>query len=177
MRVREATRDDAAAIAQLHLDNWRGHYRGMMPDDALDAITYASRLAHWDGVFADGSEFVYVIEEGDGRQVRGIASGGAVLHDEPDYRGELYVLHVRPEMRGQGAGRALVGAIARRLADESIGSMLVWVLRDNHSARRFYERLGGQFVRAQATPFQGVMLPEVGYGWRDTATLLRGEPS
>jgi ribosomal protein S18 acetylase RimI-like enzyme len=174
VRVREATRADAAAIARLHLDNWRTAYRGIVPDDLLGGITAVSRFLHWDGVLADpeGAEFVYVAEDAGGRLL-GIASGGPQLGDEPHYRGELYVLHVRSDAQGRGVGRALMRAVAERLAADGITTLLVWMLRENAPARRFYAALGGQFVREQPAMFEGVMLMDAGYGWLDTAPLRR----
>jgi ribosomal protein S18 acetylase RimI-like enzyme len=173
MRVREATRTDAAAIARLHLDNWRAAYRGIVPDDLLDAITEESRRRHWDDVLAEpgGTEFVYVAEDADGHLL-GIASGGPELGGDPHYHGELYVLHVRPEAQGRGVGRALMRAVAARLAEGGITTLLVWMLHENHPARRFYVALGGQFIREQPALFEGVLLMDAGYGWLDT-TILR----
>jgi hypothetical protein len=42
----------------------------------------------------------------------------------------------------------------------------VWVLRDNATARRFYERLGGVFIREQPITIGSSVLREVSYGWR-----------
>jgi hypothetical protein len=44
--------------------------------------------------------------------------------------------------------------------------MIVWVMRDNQPARRFYERLGGVYVRTQPTTIGPATLEEVSYGWR-----------
>jgi len=44
--------------------------------------------------------------------------------------------------------------------------MIVWVLRDNAAARRFYERLGGIYVRAQPITIGSATLEEISYGWR-----------
>ena len=172
VKVREATRADASAIARLHLDNWRTAYRGIVPDDVLDRITAVSRFLHWDGVLADpnGTEFVYVAEGADGRLL-GIASGGPELGEDSHYRGELYVLHVRPEAQGRGTGRALMRAVAERLAADGITTLLVWMLRENEPARRFYTALGGQFVREQPAMFEDISLMDAGYGWLDTASL------
>lgn len=174
VRVREATRADAAAIARLHLENWRVAYRDMVPDEVLDGVTAVSRFLHWDGVLAepDNPEFVYVAEDAAGRVI-GIASGGPELGGDPHYRGELYVLHVRPEAQGRGVGRALVRAVVERLAADSVTSLIVWMLRENYPARRFYAALGGVFVREQPAMFEGVMLMDAGYGWQDTAPLRR----
>lgn len=172
LRVREAMQADVAAIARLHLGNWRAAYRGIVPDDLLDAITEESRRQHWDRVLAkrDGTEFVYVAEDEDGRLL-GIASGGPEVGGDPHYHGELYVLHVRPDAQGRGVGRALMRAVARRLAAADITTLLVWMLRENHPARRFYAALGGQFVREQLAMFEGITLMDAGYGWLDTALL------
>lgn len=174
MRVREATHVDAAAIARLHLDNWRIAYRGIVPDDLLDTITLESRRQHWGCVLAEpgGTEFVYIAEDGSG-QLLGIASGGPEVDGDPDYRGELYVLHVRPDVQGRGVGRALMRAVAERLAAGGITTLLVWMLRENHSARRFYAALGGQFIREQPAMFEGLLLMDAGYGWLDTVPLRR----
>ena len=47
-----------------------------------------------------------------------------------------------------------------------LSDMIVWVLRENNSARRFYERLGGLYVREQPTTIGSASLQEVSYGWR-----------
>jgi hypothetical protein len=44
--------------------------------------------------------------------------------------------------------------------------MIVWVLRDNAPARKFYERLGGAYVRMQPITIGPALLQEVSYGWK-----------
>ena len=38
--VRDAQIEDAPAIARVHVDTWRSAYRGIVPDDHLDAMSY-----------------------------------------------------------------------------------------------------------------------------------------
>jgi hypothetical protein len=38
---------DARAVADLHADSWRRHYRGAYPDAFLDGDVVADRLALW----------------------------------------------------------------------------------------------------------------------------------
>ena len=47
LRLRVAGRSDAAAIAALHADSWRRHYRGAYSDAFLDGDVHADRLAVW----------------------------------------------------------------------------------------------------------------------------------
>jgi len=176
MRIREATPADAAAVARVHRESWRATYRGLIPNETYAALSLDElldeRQAHWTAVLAaDGPERVYIAENDRG-EVFGIASGGPCRTDDPAdarYAGELYVLHVLQSGQRHGTGRALVRAVAWRLADADMHGMLVWVLRGNEGARRFYEALSGQFVRDAASP--GVPVPEVAYGWADTAIL------
>lgn len=47
-----------------------------------------------------------------------------------------------------------------------IESMLVKVLKENHLAKRFYEKLGGQMVREGSASVNGIEFANVTYGWR-----------
>lgn len=177
MRIREATIADAGAVARVHLASWHDTYRGIIPAATFAALSLDERYAHWTAVLAGGGpECAYVAEDDHGA-VFGIASGGPCrIHDPIDaaYTGELYVLHVQAAGQRQGTGRTLVRAVAQRLADDGMISMLVWVLSENNGARRFYEALGGQFVRETVADFMDAPIPDTAYGWADTAAL-RGE--
>src|SRR2546427_1854592 len=65
-------------------------------------------------------------------------------------RPSLYLedLFVVPEERGQGAGRMLLGALARIAIARGCGRMEWAVLHWNRPAIRFYERLGARLRRA-----------------------------
>jgi len=45
--VRRATPADAAGIARVHVDAWRATYRGIVPDEHLDALSYEGRQGMW----------------------------------------------------------------------------------------------------------------------------------
>ena len=47
MRFRLASAGDAAAVAGLHLDSWRRHYRGAFADDFLDRDVSEYLLPLW----------------------------------------------------------------------------------------------------------------------------------
>ena len=55
---------------------------------------------------------------------------------------ELYALYVRPAWWSTGTGRALMERVLARTSGAGYLSIMLWVLRDNHRARRFYERAG-----------------------------------
>lgn len=167
--VRPAEIDDAAAIARVHVATWRSAYRGLLPDDFLDSLSESHYEERWQRTIADQGSGVYVAE--DGRQVVAFASGGPERAGEDGFSGELYAIYVMREAQGRGHGRALVRAVTKGLREMGLADLIVWVLRDNPSARRFYERLGGVYVREQPITIGSAVLREVSYGWRSLDSL------
>ena len=173
MRIREATVTDASAIARVHLQSWRTTYHGIMTDEYLAELDVGEwergrghEMAH-PGV----REFTYVAEQGS--EVVGFADGGPERSGDTEHEGQLYNIHILRAHQGNGTGRRLTAVIAGRLIDEGMGSMLVWVLTENLPARRFYERLGGVYIRQRQIDVDGAKLVEVAYGWRDIARLAK----
>ncbi|MFC7544822.1 GNAT family N-acetyltransferase [Plantactinospora sp. GCM10030261] len=68
------------------------------------------------------------------------AAGGAGA-DAPR-TGVLHAIHLDPRWRGRGVGRQLMIDALRTLAGEGYHRAELWVLVDNLTARRFYERGG-----------------------------------
>lgn len=162
--VRPAEIRDAAAIARVHVESWRTTYRGLLPDDFLDSLGEARYEERWRRSLTDEATRVYVAE--DGHEVVAFASAGRERAGEDSYAGELYAIYVLREAQGLGHGRSLVRAAVAGLRDMELRDMIVWVLRDNAPARRFYERLGGVYVRTQPITIGPATLDEVSYGWR-----------
>ena len=172
--IREATIDDAPAIAAVHVTAWRETYRGIVPDDFLDGLAVEPRERMWRDTLARRAERAVYVAEGAGGRVIGFASGGPREASDPayaSYTGELYAIYLLREAHGQGTGRELVHAVAGRLAEAGMRSLLIWVLAENPSCR-FYEALGGTLVGEQPITIGGQALVEVAYGWPDTDMLM-----
>jgi ribosomal protein S18 acetylase RimI-like enzyme len=171
--LRRARLSDATEIGRVQVASWRTTYRGMVPDDYLDGMSVEDHGRRWTRLLGQpgNQALTFVIEEA-GRLV-GFAMGGPEREGEPRFRGELYAIYLLREAQGRGHGRALVQAVAGELLRQRFSSMLVWVLRDNLSARRFYERLGGTFLREHQLDFgAGFAVQEVSYGWEDVRQQL-----
>ena len=162
--IRPAKVEDAPAIARVHVASWQSTYRGMLPDEFLASLSESGYAERWKRVIGEGTSKVYVAE--DGGEVVGFASGGRERAGEKGYVGELYAIYVIDAAQRRGFGRELVQASVAGLRELGLDDMIIWVLRDNQPARRFYERLGGMYVRAQPITIGAVTLEEVSYGWR-----------
>lgn len=111
------------------------------------------------------------VAETEGGDVIGFATCGPEREGNKTYQGELYAIYLLEEYQRMGLGCRLVSAVAQRLLADGFSSMLLWVLEDNHSARRFYESLGGERVGRKTITIGGADLVEVSYGWRDISVL------
>jgi ribosomal protein S18 acetylase RimI-like enzyme len=138
--IRAALPADAWPIAAVHVATWRDAYAGLLPGEVLAGLDAGERAQRWSSILAAPAEgrFVLVFEQ-DGR-VRGFVSGGPSREQFPG--GEVYAIYVDPACQGRGAGSRLLTAAARHLAQAHFTDASLWVLADNHAARRFYESQG-----------------------------------
>jgi ribosomal protein S18 acetylase RimI-like enzyme len=163
--------DDADAIERVRTDTWRDAYRGLMPASLLDGLDYDATRRRAQMSALQPQQFVLVAE--DGGAVVGFCIGGRSRPPEERFRGEVYAIYVLPEHHGRGIGRAMLQAAAKELLEGGFLSMIIWVLRENAPSRRFYERMGGVWVRDEVRELEGVRITESGYGWDDLGSLAR----
>lgn len=142
---RRATADDAEAVAALHAESWRRHYRIAYSDDYLDGDLLADRLAVWRARLGQARpETDTTLAERRGALVGFVH---VILDADPVWGALVDNLHVALDHQRGGAGRMLLRHAAEFVTREAPGSaMHVWVLHENHPARAFYEVLGGQDV-------------------------------
>jgi hypothetical protein len=63
-------------------------------------------------------------------------------------------------------------AAADAMAQAGFPNIMLWVLADNHGARRFYERIGGRVIRERSLTIFEVVVSECAYGWDDIHALV-----
>lgn len=163
--IRTMTADDCDAVAALRIDGWRWAYAGLMPRTHLDAMSVEEDAAQGRARLAEGDgRVVNVVAERDGSVVGWGCYGPCRDEDAPAGAGELYALYVRPEHVSTGVGRALLDTWLEHAAASGRSPLLLWVLKENARARRFYEKAGFAPDGAEE-PFDvdGVAVPEVRY--------------
>jgi GNAT superfamily N-acetyltransferase len=170
--IREATVEDAHAIAMVHVATWQNSYADILPPDVLAGLSVESRTAMWEKGLSQhrGINFLYVAENS-AKEVIGFAGGGQAHDDIKGFAGELRVIYILESYQGLGIGRRLFEIAIGRLIDEGITSMLVWIFKDS-PYRGFYERLGGELIGEKLYEIAGENYPAVGYGWKDTQRLV-----
>ncbi len=155
MRFRTAIPADREAIASLHISLGQRVYAGILPDPYLTDVMPREKTALWEQRLALGPDperlSVTVAED-----ASGLAGFACFLFDEETAFGTyLHNLYVSPEHQRRGVARGLLAAAIDGFSPERLERPVsLLVFRENHPARRVYERLRGRVVEEieRATP-------------------------
>ena len=150
--IRDATLDDATAIASIYNDN-------VVPTTVgwTEEVETPEHRRAWLATQAEAGNPVLVAIDGASGAVVGFASYGDFRDSRkwPGYRFTVeHTIHVADGQRGAGTGRALMDALIDRAIADGRHRMVGGIDGDNDASIRFHERLG--FV-------QVAHLPEVGF--------------
>ncbi|HEX6442094.1 MAG TPA: GNAT family N-acetyltransferase [Stellaceae bacterium] len=142
-RLRQATIDDAEAIAQTYFASLRLlTFLPMLHDVDSYRWYVANRML---------KEWTVTVAEDDSGIVAFLAR----------QRGEVQQLYTRPERIGCGAGSMLIEAA--QASDEA--ALELWCFQANARARRFYEARGFRAIRFTDGADNEERTPDVRYRW------------
>ena len=168
---------DAEAVANLHADSWRRHYRGAYSDAFLDGDVLADRLAVWTDRLRDPDRRRCTVLAED---VSLVGFANTLFDDDPIWGALLDNLHVADGHKRRGIASRLLALTAEALvARPERTGLYLWVLEQNVDAQAFYEARGGRCVgRGVVSPPGGITSRVTGspaklrYAWPDPTVLL-----
>ena len=163
IQIRKASFNDIPNIACIHVDAWLDTYRGIIPDEYLDQLTYQKRAEQHQKLMSDERKCLFVAED-EKEGVVGFVIGGDERGVLDDFDAEIYAIYLKKSFHGQGIGKKLILTIGQFLKSKHYKKCLVWVLTQNPNIY-FYSKLGAQKVSNRHIEVAGKPLPEVGYGW------------
>ncbi|MFC4662103.1 GNAT family N-acetyltransferase [Oceanobacillus aidingensis] len=171
LQIRKASKKDIKSIAKVYVDGWKTTYKGFVPGNYLESLTYRKAEQKWMSFLSsENNPFIYIAVNEDGKTI-GFAAGKGLDSDKFD--GELYALYLLQESRGLGTGKQLVSAIAKHFTEQGMNSMMVWVMEQNRSGLGFYERMGAKAYLRRKNEVGGMLVEDVAYGWEDVSALCR----
>jgi L-amino acid N-acyltransferase YncA len=169
--IRAATPSDAPAVGRIHVESWREAYRGLLSENLLDSVSAVVRAAMWRGAIESDRPIVLFVAERANGDLVGFAGGGSRRAASLPHDAEVYAIYVLRAAQRRGCGRRLMAALADALLARGNKSLCLWVLEENASARRFYERLGGVIVGEKTEVDGEHEFSEVAYGWENLEFL------
>jgi L-amino acid N-acyltransferase YncA len=169
--IRRATEADLDAIAHVLVDTWRTTFRGLLSDAFLDDMSYEhQRMRHLRTMARDKTAY-FVATDSRTSDIVGFVNGGPNRHGEYRYAGELYAIYISRAHQGRGIGKKLFCALADRLLQLGLPSIIVWMLAQN-PYRGFYEAVGGREVATRPITLGPETVEEIAYAWDDLASTL-----
>lgn len=127
--------DDARQIAEIIVEDWKNAYRGIIDNDFLDSMgveeRYQRELQRYQ---------IYKVAAVD-EKIMGLTWNEIADNEDSDC--EIIALYVRYEERKSGIGRALFLDSVEEFKSQGKKRMIIWCLKENYEARKFYEKMGG----------------------------------
>ena len=161
LHIRDATLEDVAALARLHVATFQETHGGGPSADV--------RAQQWSQILAASQPpaFCLVLQNGNGELigfVRGIKHSDAL---DSDIEGELNKIYLLKAYQRRGLGKQLLCAAADRFVEHGLNSMLLF--GDARSpSNAFYEAMGAEKLYSNSGEFHGA------YAWRNLRELAAG---
>jgi len=135
--IRFARPGDAGQIARIDIESWAAAYGRIMPAEYIERRRLVRRAATWHHALERGE--TVLVAQADRRLV-----GFGSLQGP-----EIAMLYLLPTYQNRGIGRVLFRRLLEEVRDAGHATATLWVLVNNHRARRFYAANGGrmQFSR------------------------------
>lgn len=168
IKFRPVRPDDAEKYLKLTNLVWRDAYKHIFPEEVFvekEAKTPNMIKTFSDFVYNGRDQIVYVAEcEG---EIVGFVSGKLTTnyeHFKPLGYAELLAIYIHPKFQGIGIGTKFKNMFIKWAKEKEVKKFVIGVLKDNHKARKVYEKWGG-ILDSYTEPFirLGVGYEEVFY--------------
>ena len=165
MRTREARPEDSDEIAEIHVRSWQAAYAGLLPAEALAALSIPDRAARWRSWLESPAPGLRVwVAEDDGRIIGFSSTGPSRDSNATRHHAEVFTIYLAPDVVGRGWGRTLFAHAIDDLRRQGFRSAELWVLTANDRARRFYEAAGWRSDGEEKTEsLHGIEVHEIRY--------------
>ena len=158
--IRKNELKDQEQMAHIKVDGWRNTYDKIIASRYLKSLNYKQQTQRYIASFEEYKDLVLVA-------VRDNEVLGYSCFDLVDKGGnfdsELVSLYVKPSEKGKGIGTNLLKETAKELLLHGKNNMLIWCLKENKDAVKFYEKLGGKVVLEKDAQIGNDVYKEYGF--------------
>ncbi len=156
--IRRATKEDAWQIAEILVEDWQIAYRGIIDSAYLDSLSVEQRYQR------ELQRYQIYTVAAEGKEILGFAWNEPVDDEAADC--EIIALYVRHARRKSGIGKALFRHSMDAFRAAGRKRMIVWCLKENLEARKFYEKMGGVAYKTGTHPWGNREYDMISYLYR-----------
>lgn len=145
VNVRAATIEDAAEIANVHINSWREAYKDLMPADFLNdrPLYFKNRYQLWKSILSVKDNITFVADCTE-NGVIGFINGNKARNQEYEDYAEIYCLYLLKKYHHQKIGFELLKKSFEKFKLRGYSKAYLWVLENNPTIK-FYEKTGGTY--------------------------------
>ena len=153
--IRKAEKEDVRQISEILVEDWQKAYRGIIDSDFLDSMSVDQRYE------IEVKRYQKYIVATDGNEILGYAWLEMAGDETADC--EIIALYVRYSRRNNGIGKLLFQYAMEYFRESGKKKMILWCLKENGEARKFYEKAGGKEFRTGSHPWGGKAYEMISY--------------
>lgn len=136
--------EDQEQMAHIKVDSWNATYKGIIDDSYLASLDYDIQKERYIESFDEYKYTVLVAVEKETNKVVGYSCFSPTQNEFVEASDcELVSLYLDPNYTGKGVGKSLFRETVKILKGYNKRNMLVWCIKENTNAVKFYQKLGG----------------------------------
>ena len=139
--IRKVQQGDANALAYIQTESWKAAFAGILDAETLAKCTNIDRAtAMYQRLLDENKGNGYLLSV-DGNP-HCIAYWDAARDVEFTGKAELICIHSLPDNWHKGYGSQMMDQVLKDIEEAGYSEVVLWVFRENHRARAFYEAKG-----------------------------------
>ena len=133
--------EDQEGMAKIKVDSWQHTYKNIIDQKYLDSLNYEEQTNKYIDSFDEYKSTVLVAEDTNNHKIIGYACFSTEVNEFAD--SELISLYLGLKHTKKGIGTSLFREVTKELKKYNKKTMILWCIKDNKNAIKFYEKLGG----------------------------------
>ncbi|XEC96407.1 N-acetyltransferase family protein [Paenibacillus tarimensis] len=160
--IRWAQLEDTRELGFVHSEAYRNAYQGIMPDEYLNQVTPNVSERYFYNALVKETEHIAIVLN-DNKAVGYMMLKACSDNDLEKTSGEISAIYLLENYRGIGLGKQLLNWGIEKLKDFGFNIIVLWVLKENIYAIRFYEQQGFVLDGTERIIIRGRELIQVRY--------------
>lgn len=140
VKIRKATLKDSKTISNIYALSWKSAYKGIIPEKYLDELKCDFWVSYFQNWIKNDILTAQIIYENE--LPVGCIAYGKARDVKFDNWGEIVSIYLLPDQFRKGYGQKLLQTAIIDMKTKGYENCYLWVLKENSSARKFYEMNG-----------------------------------
>ena len=146
IKIRNIKKEDIPQVVDIQIRAWRTAYKGIIDDNYLANMNPEEKIKMRE---KDYNENKFIVAEIN-NEIVGFCRYTDNINKTPEILEadcELRALYVKPEVKHNGIGKKMFQYAVNEFKNMGKTKMVLWCLKDNVLARKFYEKMGGKIIK------------------------------